>query len=604
MKKFLFTLVALLAVGSLQAAECRFYVDNFYGQTGAIEVPVKMHLTDYAISAWQVDITLPDGITFDGDEMDAGADMSISYIDSRGRSKNFDSPLMQNIDGNKGSFIAANTINGYYEVDGAWVAYGALKWLPGEYDEMIVLYLNVDENYDGTGSITFTTAVSCGADERPDVTPWVKGTENPYAEESILIGPETPPTPVVAPEPTFDWSDQSFTMEAVCEGHDVVLMIGDEEVSNPYTVNQTYEEQTITFKAYTVAGAGEDENSATVETTVTVPAKALTPSNKPSIVVTPGDDVYTVEATGTGTVTLYLDNGAKAFVDCDNPYEIARPAYGEEPITMTFKASNLDVDPENEVQYEIAWSDAKEVVVPAKDPTTYQTPDPVITVDVDNDNQVVTITATGEGNVTLKVTGANGTVAETSGTGTCSVEIPFGDAVDYVNAYATATATGYDVVTPGDATETMIEIPAKPVTPLEKTGAPSVQATPGDQIYTITCTPNANDPDSKIYISLDGGLTYEEYTEPVVIDEFGTYHVVVYAQADGKDPSNTVEVIVTLDENTQPDPTAVNELNGEKAVAGVRYFNMAGQEMQEANGVTIVVTTYTDGTTSAVKVIK
>ena len=31
---------------------------------------------------------------------------------------------------------------------------------------------------------------------------------------------------------------------------------------------------------------------------------------------------------------------------------------------------------------------------------------------------------------------------------------------------------------------------------------------------------------------------------------------------------------------------------------------MAGQEMQEANGVTIVVTTYTDGTTSAVKVMK
>ena len=44
-------------------------------------------------------------------------------------------------------------------------------------------------------------------------------------------------------------------------------------------------------------------------------------------------------------------------------------------------------------------------------------------------------------------------------------------------------------------------------------------------------------------------------------------------------------------------------MNG-KTVAGVRYFNMAGQEMSEANGLTIVVTTYTDGTTSAVKVMK
>ena len=39
-------------------------------------------------------------------------------------------------------------------------------------------------------------------------------------------------------------------------------------------------------------------------------------------------------------------------------------------------------------------------------------------------------------------------------------------------------------------------------------------------------------------------------------------------------------------------------------IAGVRYFNMAGQEMKEANGMTIVVTTYTDGTSSAVKVMK
>ena len=51
-------------------------------------------------------------------------------------------------------------------------------------------------------------------------------------------------------------------------------------------------------------------------------------------------------------------------------------------------------------------------------------------------------------------------------------------------------------------------------------------------------------------------------------------------------------------------PVDVDEINAGKAVAGVRYFNMAGQEMQEANGMTIVVTTYTDGTTSTAKVIK
>jgi hypothetical protein len=54
-----------------------------------------------------------------------------------------------------------------------------------------------------------------------------------------------------------------------------------------------------------------------------------------------------------------------------------------------------------------------------------------------------------------------------------------------------------------------------------------------------------------------------------------------------------------------PRPTdAVNEINAGKTVANVRYFNVAGQEMAQPEGMTIAVTTYTDGTTSAVKVVK
>ena len=46
----------------------------------------------------------------------------------------------------------------------------------------------------------------------------------------------------------------------------------------------------------------------------------------------------------------------------------------------------------------------------------------------------------------------------------------------------------------------------------------------------------------------------------------------------------------------------INDTN--KVVAGVRYYNIMGQEMKEANGITIVVTTYTDGSHSAAKMIK
>ncbi len=51
-------------------------------------------------------------------------------------------------------------------------------------------------------------------------------------------------------------------------------------------------------------------------------------------------------------------------------------------------------------------------------------------------------------------------------------------------------------------------------------------------------------------------------------------------------------------------PTGVNEMNAGKSVAAVRYFNMAGQEVAQPSGMTIQVTTYTDGTTSAVKGMK
>lgn len=52
------------------------------------------------------------------------------------------------------------------------------------------------------------------------------------------------------------------------------------------------------------------------------------------------------------------------------------------------------------------------------------------------------------------------------------------------------------------------------------------------------------------------------------------------------------------------DYTAVDEISASKAVAGVRYYNLAGQEMSEASGICIAVTTYTDGSTSAIKVVK
>lgn len=54
----------------------------------------------------------------------------------------------------------------------------------------------------------------------------------------------------------------------------------------------------------------------------------------------------------------------------------------------------------------------------------------------------------------------------------------------------------------------------------------------------------------------------------------------------------------------EADLTAIGDVNADKAVASVRYYNMAGQQVSNPSGVTIEVTTYTDGTSSSTKVVK
>ena len=51
--------------------------------------------------------------------------------------------------------------------------------------------------------------------------------------------------------------------------------------------------------------------------------------------------------------------------------------------------------------------------------------------------------------------------------------------------------------------------------------------------------------------------------------------------------------------------TAVSDVNGEKAVAGVRYYNLQGMEHNQPwEGINIVVTTYSDGSRTTRKAIR
>jgi hypothetical protein len=110
-------------------------------------------------------------------------------------------------------------------------------------------------------------------------------------------------------------------------------------------------------------------------------------------------------------------------------------------------------------------------------------------------------------------------------------------------------------------------------------------------------------------------VPYSLYSSAV---DFRDYFVYMYrTNAEGYEPLFTqnigIQAIYTVNGERNAsnivwlypgEDTKVNELNAGKTVANVRYFNVAGQEMAQPEGMTIKVTTYTDGTTSAVKVVK
>ena len=69
--------------------------------------------------------------------------------------------------------------------------------------------------------------------------------------------------------------------------------------------------------------------------------------------------------------------------------------------------------------------------------------------------------------------------------------------------------------------------------------------------------------------------------------------------------ASTKFVVYPLDLDADKVATGVNDVNSAKEVKGVSYFNMMGVESaQPFDGVNIMVTTYTDGTQSAAKVLR
>jgi len=424
-----------------------------------------------------------------------------------------------------------------------------------------------------------------------------------------------------AEKPVITYDAETFTVTATSADEVHLFINGIPVEGNTYTFEQTGEEVTYQVTAYASAEGKENSEYASME--VTVPAKEVEYTAVPVVNVEITDDAYIFTATGDGEVVLYVDG-----VEVENPYTVARPDVApEEPYAVYVYATA------QEEGKEMSSSDVQRIVIEPKENVEPQpTPEPDVTIDVNDD--AVVITVEGEGEIHVYVDGVELTEPYT---------LERGDADKDVVITVTAQAEGMEMTTVTfDYT-----IPAKEVEPIDP-GDHSVgkwvvfiDKDGNEQWYKLT-EHEAADPADQDQAETSVALTYGLYG---AFDYYGgaerpnvDFFFVVDGEKYGPAEDETVPVwgdanenplvagenfwaipvgykytvgIVTDSETGQMYMqiskgifVGIDEMNADKAIAGVRYFNMAGQEMQKAEGMTIVVTTYTDGTTSAVKVMK
>ena len=278
MKKFLFTLAALLMAGSLCAQEDYFYVEDFEvsqellqqptGKARRMTVNVYAHF-DYMVSSWQVNMYLPEGVAIKNAEALEG--MTIHGMDAVGNPKDYAVALASNFDTQR--FIGASMEAGYYYPEGSDpdeddpVTIGANKWLPGDY-LMFSMTLQFDQDFQG-GELTIESMLACGQDPRPGTCP--KGETNTRVTNITVEGGQVVPQDLTG-EITVSEADEAGYVEIGYNGPEdvtVTVTINGEAAEAPYKLAEG--ENTIVV---TVEAEGYNTLQQTFVRTYTVPAPA------------------------------------------------------------------------------------------------------------------------------------------------------------------------------------------------------------------------------------------------------------------------------------------------------------------------------------------
>ena len=495
MKKFLFTLAALLMAGAMSAAPY-FYADDIeltQDQLGKnIWVDVKLHVDQAfnsggSLQEYEGDMTVTNAVQAVPEAF------VLPYVDAFGDDQTVD--VSANLMGNATEFMFFCATGGYWDPDGdeEFETYGIVKWMPAEQDyNFLRIRIKPSASFTG-GKITFNSYFSSGNDARPIETTGSEYHAEPTVCNITVAGAEQPKTPFEATAVIGD-----------ATGYNVPLHYAANDPAAVVTVTVNGVEKTVTW----------DEQ---------------------------------------GNATLVLGQA---------------PEYGEYNIVLTVAVGDTEHFEGDPVEA------TKQIVI-----SQPSAPQPMISFNTQDDGSV-TVVVSDATSYTITVNGVEWTDGNNIPQ-TYEDQVIVVNATNHIDGYADNTNTA----------STTLQGKAK-----EEVDAPTITHTVGDAAVTVTVTP---DPDT------DGQLVYNGEYSYVRGDADYTVTVTAYTTEGATCQESAVTTYTFVVPAKEPTPpTSIDELINGQNVAGVRYFNMAGQEMSQANGMTIVVVTYTDGTTSTVKVMK
>ena len=542
MKKFLFTLAAMLmAVAAF--ADNKFFIEDFEVTQEQLGTELTLNLmlqNDVAFNAYEIHFAVEGDLTLNSAKTVKAA-FKLPYLDEDGEEDEAD--VSANAMGNvTDGLMGFSAVSGYWDPDGdgEFETYGAVKWMPNE--EAIKFY-TIKVTPAATfagGKIIVTGSLSSGNDTR-DIPIAKPAVEFESVCNITVEGGTVEPEVTEKPVITTEEVENGVKVVATGNGH-ICLYVEDILVAEGEGTAEYVIESTELEEEYGVSATAQEEGKEVSEYAL---ATVYVPGTtvEPEVTEAP---VVTYEVTDDAVIITATGAGEVVLYVNDeaveNPYTIARPEAGEEDITIFVYATA------QEEGKEMGTSDVEPIVVEAQEGGEVPPVDPhaegywLVTYDMDGNEIWTELTeSNGDYNVILRCSyGVYGTFDYYGGE--TRPDIVYYIVVDGVRYGAAVDGT---LTVLGEALQNPL--------------------TEGENNYV-----------------LEEGLG-KVYNMGVAIDEM-TGDMYVYAAVAGF--------------------TEIDEMNAGKAVAGVRYFNMAGQEMQEANGMTIVVTTYTDGTTSAVKVMK